>query len=68
MREEFIIDGDDDDCNNSAQSDLVRLAVYYPYLSAKRQADFNFSVNDKFAAIKNDQSFHKRGGSNALES
>ena len=48
MREEFILDGDDNDTNNSAQSDLVRLAINYPYMSAKDQANFNFSVTEKF--------------------
>ena len=48
MREDFIIDDDEDDYNNCAQSDLTKLAVYYPYLSALDQATFNFSIKDKF--------------------
>ena len=36
MREDFIFDGDNDDFNNSAQSDLIRLALYYPYLSLEK--------------------------------
>lgn len=44
MREDFIIDDDEDDSNNCAQSDLVRLALYFPYMSAENQEKFNFSV------------------------
>ena len=48
IREDFILDDDSDDFNNSAQSDLVRLALNFPYLSKECQDDFGFDLHNVF--------------------
>lgn len=52
MREEFINNGKDEIYNKCAQSDLTRLALYYPYLSKSSQDSFNFDISEKFENLK----------------
>ena len=52
MREEFIYDGKDEIYNKCAQSDLTRLALYYPYLPKSFQDSFNFDISKKFENLK----------------
>jgi len=47
-REKYIIDDDDDDFNNCAQSDIVRIALFFPYLSKLQQDAFKFDLSDTF--------------------
>jgi hypothetical protein len=49
-----VIIGEDRNANNSAQCDLIRLALYYPYMSAADQASFNFSVDREMKDIEAD--------------
>ena len=42
-RKKINLDGDFDFENNEAQSDLVRLALFFPYFPADVQDSFNFS-------------------------
>jgi len=43
-RAEYIIDDDDNEENDLAQSDLVKLVLNLPYMTEKRQKDFEFST------------------------
>ena len=42
-RAKIYFDGDSDDENNECQSDLVRLALFLPYMSQDDQASFRFT-------------------------
>ena len=42
-RAKIHFDGDDDDDNNECQSDLIRLALFLPYMSKEDQASFRFT-------------------------
>lgn len=44
-RNKIHFDGDDNVENNECQSDLVRLALFLPYMSQDDQASFRFSEN-----------------------
>lgn len=43
-RTKISIDDDSDDDNNEAQSDLVRLALFLPFMSKEDQDSFRFST------------------------
>lgn len=43
-RSKINLDGDDDDFNNEGQSDLVRLALFLPFMSKEDQDSFRFSI------------------------
>ena len=52
MREEFINDNKDEFYSKCAQSDLTRLALFYPYLSKSSQDSFNFDISKNFENLK----------------
>lgn len=47
-REKYIITEDDDEYHNCEQSDLVRLALFFPFLSAQKQFYFGFDLSNYF--------------------
>ena len=50
-RNKFIIDDDNDEDNDSAQSDLVRVVLNLAFLTEEQAANFTFSKNS-FKNIK----------------
>ena len=43
-RSDYIIDDDDNESNDLAQSDLVKLVINMPYMTEKFQRKFRFSI------------------------
>lgn len=44
LRSDYIIDDDDNESNDLAQSDLVKLVLNLPYMSEKVKNNFEFSM------------------------